>query len=323
MNSKIIQTHLTPSAILDIHFTKRSDGTYILGAATSTGSIELYTVALNASSPPKIVHESTLQFFPSDTLITAFNWHPDGTTLGMTLSNGEVWLSHSEHSPNDTDAQSCHQILRHDLEAWTLAFLPDASCVLSGGDDCTLRFVEIPKNPIDGLKYSEEAVYEHVRRTPWADTKIHGAGVTAILPIHIDEAGILVITGSYDDHVRLILIPTVGRRRVLAEQNLGGGVWRFKILDTKSTDGRLDEMVLLVSCMYAGARIVKVSMNKPEYTFEVLAKFEEHKSMNYGCDAQPDVDRKGRRTIVSTSFYDRMVCVWKYGGNEEMSNDSS
>ena len=35
----------------------------------------------------------------------------------------------------------------------------------------------------------------------------------------------MVVTGSYDDRVRLIRCPTVGRREVLAELDLGGGVW--------------------------------------------------------------------------------------------------
>jgi diphthamide biosynthesis protein 7 len=44
----------------------------------------------------------------------------------------------------------------------------------------------------------------------------------------------------------------------------------------------------------------------------VLGKFEEHKSMNYGSDSQPGVDGKGRRTVISTSFYDRLLCLWRF-----------
>ena len=50
----------------------------------------------------------------------------------------------------------------------------------------------------------------------------------------------------------------------------------------------------------------------------MLAKFEEHESMNYGSDVQPlDLEGEGgrergngERTVVSTSFYDRLMCVW-------------
>jgi hypothetical protein len=78
---------------------------------------------------------------------------------------------------------------------------------------------------------------------------------------------------------------------------------------------------LLASCMHAGSRIVRLEWlgnsaeGSGEWTFRVLAKFEEHKSMNYGSDVQP-VQRGqegGQRTIVSTSFYDKLMCVWQFG----------
>ena len=75
---------------------------------------------------------------------------------------------------------------------------------------------------------------------------------------------------------------------------------------------------LLASCMHAGSRIVRLGRSADgsgEWAFSVLAKFEEHKSMNYGSDVQP-VQRGqegGQRTIVSTSFYDKLMCVWQFG----------
>lgn len=76
--------------------------------------------------------------------------------------------------------------------------------------------------------------------------------------------------------------------------------------------------------MHAGTRIVQVEKKKEEeeeddeWRFHVLAKFEEHESMNYGSDVQPDLKakkkEKGRKErkkkIVSTSFYDRRLCLW-------------
>ena len=68
-------------------------------------------------------------------------------------------------------------------------------------------------------------------------------------------------------------------------------------------------MVLLCSCMHAGTRIVKlVRGSDGAWSFEVLAKFEEHRSMNYGSDVQP-----GTRDVVSTSFYDKLMCLWRVG----------
>ena len=78
----------------------------------------------------------------------------------------------------------------------------------------------------------------------------------------------------------------------------------------------------MASCMHAGSRVVRLESpgssaegSSGEWAFSVLAKFEEHKSMNYGSDVQP-VKRGqegGQRTIVSTSFYDKLMCVWQFG----------
>jgi diphthamide biosynthesis protein 7 len=74
---------------------------------------------------------------------------------------------------------------------------------------------------------------------------------------------------------------------------------------------------LLASCMHAGSRIVQLSRSGDEWEFAVLAKFEEHKSMNYGSDVQPLIagaegEQRAKSVIVSTSFYDKLMCVWSF-----------
>jgi diphthamide biosynthesis protein 7 len=77
--------------------------------------------------------------------------------------------------------------------------------------------------------------------------------------------------------------------------------------------------------MHAGTRVVRLSRCGDGWEFGVLAKFEEHKSMNYGSDVQPLLTGVGgdggveggaeqqheKRVIVSTSFYDKLMCVWR------------
>ena len=46
------------------------------------------------------------------------------------------------------------------------------------------------------------------------------------------------------------------------------------------------------------------------WKFEVVAVFEEHRSMNYGSDVQPG--SSNRKSIISTSFYDRLLCLWRF-----------
>ena len=61
--------------------------------------------------------------------------------------------------------------------------------------------------------------------------------------------------------------------------------------------------------MHAGTRVVRLSQTDNDvWDFSVLAKFEEHTSMNYGSDVQPGAG--GRRLVVSTSFYDKLMCFW-------------
>jgi diphthamide biosynthesis protein 7 len=304
---------------LDVHFFDRSSDS-LFGVATSTGSIGLYNLKTPAEGVPRLVYKTTVQCFPEDVLVTAFSWHPGGRTLGMTLSSGKVVLGHIGEDISDAGPRHVES-LTHDLEAWTLAFLPDGSGIFSGGDDCALRFTELSRD-LDQILESGASGSElpPSSRMPWADKKIHGAGVTAILPVHCDDNGMLILTGSYDDHIRLVHASSVGRRQVLSELNLGGGVWRLKLLDRKpasrrpieTSDMYPEELLLLVSCMHAGARIVRLFQVGETWDFEVLAKFEEHKSMNYGSDCQPVPNEQGQRTFISTSFYDRLLCVWRY-----------
>ncbi|KAH8730784.1 WD-40 repeat-containing protein-like protein [Phaeosphaeriaceae sp. PMI808] len=323
-NVDILQNLSTPSAILDIHFLPHVPSSNF-GVATSTGSFAIYELA-SWERNPEIKHIKTIQFFAENVLVTAFSWHPESFMVGMTLSDGKVCLGVIDADDDESkgnDEPSSMQIGSHDLEAWTLAFLPDASGLLSGGDDSALRLIELSEDvQEDGVQGSRYVPAQYVA---WDDKKIHGAGVTAILPLHLDDESSLVVTGSYDDRIRLLRVAASGRRQVLAETNLGGGVWRLKLLDRKPTlpknhgvekwrsEPPLEEVLLLVSCMHAGTRIVKLSRKgTQDWEFEVLAKFEEHKSMNYGSDSQPFLNEKGQRTFITTSFYDRLLCLWRY-----------
>ncbi|KAH6642186.1 hypothetical protein C7974DRAFT_96926 [Boeremia exigua] len=315
---EIVQTIATASAILDVHFLPQEGADSIFGVATSTGSIGIYQLDQeSANDIPEIVLLQTLQYFPENELITAFSWHPEQSAVGMTLSTGKVCLGKVDlENPSHLD------VGLHELEAWTLAFLPDGTGIYSGGDDSALKYMELPrdhpgsKEEISGANYAPSWIMS------WSDKKVHSAGVTAILPIHVDSGSSWIVTGSYDDHIRLIEAPTVGRRQVRAEMDLGGGVWRLKVLDKKmptqaaasSSEAMQppEELLLLVSCMHAGARVIRLVRTGDDWRFEVVAKFEEHKSMNYGSDSQFGLNANGQRTFISTSFYDRLLCLWRY-----------
>lgn len=263
----------------------------------------------------------------------SFAWYPAQSTrlLAATLSSGYLHLlqfdSDFKHSTvlNDTEALNSHT-----LEAWTCAFAvreAGPTRIYSGGDDGKLRLVEL-----ESLPTTADSETPIVQTIPATVFKGHEAGVTAILPLPVDPAGPgdIILTGSYDDNVRVYTTydsrpsarNTTGK--ALAELKIGGGVWRLKFLDELMTkhstelsnynDGEVRFRVL-ASCMHAGARILEVTRNKDgEWSIEVLGSVTVHESMCYGSDVQPveSTEEDGKRLCVSTSFYDRLVCVWRY-----------
>lgn len=209
--------------------------------------------------------------------------------------------------PEKEAKDTAKEILGHELEAWTLCFSQTGKEVYSGGDDATLRYSTLAPASTS-VSEEEEKGEEDFLPTQWQDRRAHTAGVTAILPL-ANEKDIL-ITGSYDDNIRVLSCPTIGRKQVLCEENLEGGVWRLKLLTSAPQDGKY---TILASCMHAGARIVEVTKHENgEWSIEVLARFEEHKSMNYGSDVQPGSAAGGEQTIISTSFYDKLLCLWRF-----------
>ncbi|KAI9816496.1 MAG: hypothetical protein M1827_001628 [Pycnora praestabilis] len=301
---EIIQTLPTPSATLDLHFSPHNPTLVVL--ATSTGSISFYEFTLNGDST-SLSYLKTEQYFKADILVLAVAFHPlDPDIVGMSLSTGELVLSRINNlafpQVHTGGLATPFRILAHSLEAWTLAFDPLGRYVYTGGDDSVIQ------------RHARE---EDGNYTGRKDRKTHGAGVTAILPILRDE---ILLTGSYDDCVRVYDSTTL---KVLAEKNLGGGVWRLKQLREHR---RIEDDVygeyecqILASCMHAGARILEVIRNdKGKWSIDVLAKFEEHGSMNYGSDVQPfrklEQQQSNDVICVTTSFYDRLLCIWRFEG---------
>lgn len=182
----------------------------------------------DGTASPSLVESDNWILVAEDTLALSLAWHPTrASCLGVTTSDGAVYLCESESSSDSqiwepgstTDVQEVH---RHDLEAWTMAWLGDEVGLLSGGDDAVLRY------------FDHDAAGQAVK---WFDRRFHGAGVTAILPLTPE----LALTGSYDDHIRLISCPAMGRREVKAELRLGGGVWRLKVLEREGSSAEAED----------------------------------------------------------------------------------
>jgi diphthine methyl ester acylhydrolase len=261
---------------------------------------------------------------PKDLLFLSFCWHPSRSdTIAITTSAGNVHLVNLGSTEGDNLVLSPEPVITHSLEAWCVAVsqtlkVPalddgDSYTVLSGGDDsalCYRDFAHATNPGVANLDYIRGDTTVTIKRK-------HDAGVTAILPLPIEEPGSeLILTGSYDDHIRLFSVgPAIdgpGATRVLAERNLGGGVWRLKLVSINNKpEGNTWEATILASCMHGGVRVVKLSKTGAgDYRFHVVGSFVEHKSMNYGSDFQPG--ETGVLPIVSTSFYDKLLCLWEF-----------
>ncbi|KAL1606290.1 hypothetical protein SLS60_003692 [Paraconiothyrium brasiliense] len=326
----VIQTLPTPFGVYDLQFAPHLDiqnGNVDAGSfavASSTGSVALYRLVASeideAIFPnPRICHLYTIQYFAKDVLITSLDWRRHDL-VAMTLSSGQVHLGRLRDP--SVDAVLSVELMQHDFQAWHCSFVvtQDGSetpfGLISGGDDATLRYTPIDADRISELELGDTTTLSPTQTMPWADKKIHQAGVTAVMPIGKASTGFLVITGSYDDHIRLIHIPDVGRREVLAEAYLGGGVFRIKLVQKRGegktgSGGEEQSHLLLVSCMQAGARIVNLHLSGGQWRFDVGSKFDKNAgTLLYASDCR-SMGSDYERTVVSTSFEDRNLYLWK------------
>jgi diphthamide biosynthesis protein 7 len=294
---------------------------------SSTATLALFRFSPNEDQPLKHINTMDIttmsggEITPSpgsETLFLSFGWHPSrADMMAITTSTGQVYLVHLQALEGDWVLKT-EPVITHTLETWCVAISPVPTAseqstgqqtagestfrVYSGGDDSALRYKTCTWNDGD-LTESLSAV----------ESRSHDAGVTTILPLFAQEDGReLVVTGSYDEHIRLFAVPAFGRPKKLAESGLGGGVWRLKLVDVdrKPNQSYTWRARILASCMHAGARVVELLRTAGDaYQFRVLGRFEEHKSMNYGSDFQ--TVREDTLHVVSTSFYDKLLCMWE------------
>ena len=264
-----------------------------------------------------IKHLQTINIAAPSTLVLSLAWCPStksSSTIAASLSDGRIATFHHAFPES-----SLKIVAGHTLEAWTLSWSTNVSHPLqlySGGDDSAICQHNFESDQLD--RESSEGNKRAEYRPLHCDSKIHMAGVTAILPLCICDEGEreVLLTGSYDEYVRIITIgKSQSRRRfqVLVEKRLHGGVWRLKLLGSTVEEDNVS-FTILASCMHAGAKILKaVRWKGDEWSIEVVSRFEEHESMNYASDACPNPILSIKPfTVVSTSFYDRKLCVWKY-----------
>lgn len=290
-----------------------------MATVSSTGTLAIFRLNPEQSTTTPLQHISTSRCddLSDDVLFLQCEWFPGQRAIGVTTSTGLSRLLVLD----DQWKIEQHVDLKVDnsLEAWSIAFSPPSaldtqaeivSTVYCGGDDAMMRYTT--------CMWKEG---EQLPHTPFASVMVknqHNAGVTSILPLPMQKSQEerLVLTGSYDDYIRLFLIKDLheshGRRQVqeVFSLNLGGGVWRLNLIEG-SDFGTSRKLLVMVSCMHAGCKVLELkTIDGSQWTGKVLVSFTEHQSMNYGSHFMRRSN--GGLRCISTSFYDRLLCLWDY-----------
>lgn len=337
-----------PYAVFDLHFHPKQKN--LFATASSVGSVALFQVDFDSpgdvsTKDPIITQLWTKQVHEDPSIPCLFlawapsNWFPrhlaDGFAVTFSDSRTAVFGTQDDIRSSPPIEWGTFEATQM-IEVWFVVLAsitgsetpgtekaPPTPFMFTGNDFGSLhtrRFdstaeLDDPDDQISPL------LLEHDDRA-----RHHTAGVTAILPLPVslfDDAPVL-LTGSYDEGLRVY--HATRRGEVLSEQGLDGGVWRLQLLDItqitndeNATNVNETRFLVLASCMHAGTRIVQVTCKQQdgswEWDIEVLAKFTEHESMNYASGVwnctEPSRDTTASELlVVSSSFYDRRLCVW-------------
>jgi diphthine methyl ester acylhydrolase len=269
----------------------------------------------------------------SDGSTSIFSFSPLGICGSRSFTShegSEVWfvavsIYRSTHSLNGQGQE--------DTSSWSEQDVP---FLFTGNDFGTFRTQRFASdNELDSDNDSHDnlrpVIFEYEDKA-----RHHTAGITSILPLPINlvDDSPIVLTGSYDEYLRVY--HATRRGNVLAKRRLGGGVWRLSLLGdnserTTTSDGEeclTKSFIILASCMHAGVRVLRITyrqglpgsiaLNDPvDWEIDVLAQFTEHESMNYASDVwkynemSGDGGQRSSLLCISSSFYDRRVCVWE------------
>ncbi|KAG9245998.1 hypothetical protein BJ878DRAFT_319539 [Calycina marina] len=332
-----VDSVLTGSAVLDLHFVP---GTQAFAATDSTGGIKIFELEETAGDTSFSLKERFHhQVFPveDDILILSFTWYPFGgqnpPSLAITLSTGAIHVIRftswsfesylSEHGP----------LHEHTQKAECCAWSPyskdptQPSLLFTGGDDVRESSLLIAQLP--HIKPNVEYDFEELVRPQAMKMRPHESGLTAILPLPgscFSDTKPILLTGGYDGYIKVYapLGDTFSNRpKILAELEIGGGVWKLKLMNYEmERTAQTGRYRILASCMHAGSRVLDVVNMESQWMIKILGAVGH--DLNYASDFQPRDDSvpietahlhtifEKERVCVSTSFYDRLLCVWKF-----------
>ncbi|KAB2633340.1 diphthamide biosynthesis protein 7-like protein [Pyrus ussuriensis x Pyrus communis] len=219
----------------------------------------------------------------SSSMCLFLDWNPSATSITVGLSNGSVVIA----SIGESQIETQETWKAHDFEVWTASYdIHQPQLVYSGSDDCKFKCWDLRDGP---------------SKLAFQNTKAHTMGVCCIAKNPYDSNS--VVTGSYDEYLRLWDVRSISTPVNETSVCLGGGVWRIKFHPFVAG-------LVLTACMHNGFSIVNINEDKTE----VIETYSKHESLAYGADWHRDKSfHEGKRnsTLVATcSFYDRLLRLW-------------
>ncbi|XP_040010815.1 diphthine methyltransferase isoform X2 [Xiphias gladius] len=249
------------AAILDLKWCHvLVSGKAMIGIATATGELQLYTMSNSQEGSCSLQTLSSLEV-GAERLALSLDWSTgrmDSSDVRVLCSDSAGCVSVLSLAEGTLTALS--QWKAHDFEAWITAFSYwDTQLVYSGGDDCKLKGWDLRVGPT----------------CPTFTSKRHSMGVCSIQSNPHREH--ILATGSYDEQV--LLWDGRNMRQPLSESAMGGGVWRLKWHPTH-------QHLLLAACMHNDFHILQCqqALEGSGGACPVVASYILHNSLAYGAD---------------------------------------
>lgn len=255
----------------------------VLAQADADGCLSLYNLQ---SSTGTEAHGIALKEICNENISSAMclcvDWSPNAQFIALGLSDGSV----STVMIREAELQISQSWLAHEYEVWSTSFdTHQPQLLYTGSDDCRFNCWDLRENPSNSV---------------FQNAKSHKMGVCCIEQSPFSPY--MVLTGSYDEFLRVWDVRSISKPINEKSICLGGGVWRIKHHPHISG-------LVLAACMHNGFAIVKIG----EEDAVVVETYKKHESLAYGADWQRGgQDGSGKDSLVATcSFYDRNLRLWQ------------
>ncbi|MFQ6665822.1 hypothetical protein Gotur_032418 [Gossypium turneri] len=220
----------------------------LLAQADADGYLRIYSLegCCNEKKPRGIFQEAFNEVCGekiSSTMCLFLDWNPIATSTSVGLSDGSVSIT----TLAESKIEKIQGWKAHDFEIWTTCFdIHQPQLVYTRSDDCKFSCWDMRDNP-SGMVFQ--------------NSKVHKMGVCCNAKSPTDPNTIL--TGSYDEYLRVWDLRSISRPVNETSVCLGGGVWRIKHHPFVSG-------LVLTACMHNGFAIILEQNNRSYY--DILEK---------------------------------------------------